>query len=54
MLLAQPTTVLLLTLPLCWLLWREWHRLRLACDPLSRRRRSQPARREGTLARHTS
>ncbi|MGY4000707.1 MATE family efflux transporter [Aeromonas sanarellii] len=53
-LLAQPTTVLLLTLPLCWLLWREWHRLRLACAPLSRRRRSQPARREGTLARHTS
>lgn len=32
-LLAQPTTVLLLTLPLCWLLWREWRRLKLACAP---------------------
>ena len=32
-LMAQPTTVLLLTLPLCWLLWREWRRLKLACAP---------------------
>lgn len=37
-LLAQPTTVLLLTLPLCWLLWREWHRLALACAPRHLRR----------------
>ncbi|MGL5503533.1 MAG: hypothetical protein ACRDCL_08375, partial [Aeromonas veronii] len=27
-LMAQPATVLLLTLPLCWLLWREWLRLK--------------------------
>ncbi|WP_270681734.1 hypothetical protein [Aeromonas sp. QDB51] len=24
---AQPATVLLLTPPLCWLLWREWRAL---------------------------
>jgi hypothetical protein len=24
---AQPATVLLLTRPLCWLLWREWRAL---------------------------
>ncbi|MEG0008251.1 MAG: MATE family efflux transporter [Aeromonas sp.] len=50
-LLAQPATVLLLTLPLCWLLWREWRRLKLACAPLSLRR-SQPIQaRQGVLAR---
>lgn len=53
-LLAQPTTVLLLTLPLCWLLWREWFRLKLTCAPLSQRRRPQPAHREGALARRAS
>lgn len=53
-LLAQPTTVLLLTLPLCWLLWREWHRLKLACAPLSQRRRPQLARQQGELARRAS
>lgn len=53
-LLAQPTTVLLLTLPLCWLLWREWFRLKLTCAPLSQRRRPQPVQREGALARRTS
>ena len=26
-LMAQPATVLLLTPPLCWLLWREWRAL---------------------------
>lgn len=53
-LLAQPTTVLLLTLPLCWLLWREWFRLKLTCAPLSQRRRPQPVQREGALARRAS
>ncbi|WP_339014050.1 MATE family efflux transporter [Aeromonas popoffii] len=33
-LMAQPTTVLLLTLPLCGLLWQEWRRLKRACTPL--------------------
>jgi putative MATE family efflux protein len=32
-LMAQPITVLLLSLPLCWLLWREWRRLKLVCTP---------------------
>ncbi|MGL4249075.1 MAG: MATE family efflux transporter [Aeromonas sp.] len=36
-LMAQPATVLLLTLPLCWLLWREWRDLKLACAPKARR-----------------
>lgn len=27
-LLAQPVTILLLTVPLCWLLWKEWLRLK--------------------------
>ena len=40
---AQPATVLLLTLPLCWLLWREWLRLKVACAPKAKRH-PQPAR----------
>ncbi|MGL5598224.1 MAG: MATE family efflux transporter [Aeromonas sp.] len=31
-LMAQPATILLLTIPLCWLLWREWSRLKRACS----------------------
>ncbi|WP_323965246.1 MATE family efflux transporter [Aeromonas hydrophila] len=51
-LLAQPTTVVLLTLPLCWLLWREWRRLKLACAPLSRpNRKPLGARQQVQLAR---
>ncbi|MGY3943307.1 MATE family efflux transporter [Aeromonas tecta] len=52
-LMAQPATVLLLTLPLCWLLWREWRRLKLACTPkphakpLTVRQGVQLARRAG-------
>lgn len=42
-LMAQPATVLLLTLPLCWLLWREWLRLKMACAPKAKQR-PQPAR----------
>ena len=42
-LMAQPATVLLLTLPLCWLLWREWLRLKMACAPKAKHR-PQPAR----------
>ncbi|WP_429034581.1 MATE family efflux transporter [Aeromonas veronii] len=42
-LMAQPATVLLLTLPLCWLLWREWLRLKMACAPTAKQR-PQPAR----------
>ncbi|MNJ75354.1 hypothetical protein D3C77_724400 [compost metagenome] len=38
MLLAQPATVLLLTPPLCWLLWREWRRLAQAKAPRHPRR----------------
>lgn len=51
-LMAQPTTVLLLTLPLCWLLWREWRRLALACAPRPLRR-TQPLgpRQEAQLTR---
>ena len=37
-LLAQPATVLLLTPPLCWLLWREWRRLTQAKAPRHPRR----------------
>ena len=50
-LLAQPTTVLLLTLPLCWLLWLEWHQLKLACAPHTRRSPKALARQQVTLAR---
>ncbi|MFQ2270724.1 MATE family efflux transporter [Aeromonas enteropelogenes] len=39
-LMAQPATVLLLTPPLCWLLWREWLRLKRACAPKPRQRRA--------------
>ncbi|WP_321166087.1 MATE family efflux transporter, partial [Serratia nevei] len=42
-LMAQPATVLLLTLPLCWLLWREWLRLKRACAPTIKRR-AKPVR----------
>lgn len=35
-LLAQPATILVLTIPLCWLLWAEWYRLKvLATKELS-------------------
>ncbi|WP_429170876.1 MATE family efflux transporter [Aeromonas rivipollensis] len=47
-LLAQPATVLLLTPPLCWLLWREWRRLAQA-RPL--RRQHSPALASRALAR---
>ncbi|MBV7435715.1 MATE family efflux transporter [Aeromonas sp. sif2416] len=51
-LMAQPTTVLLLTLPLCWLLWREWRRLALACAPRPlRRTRPLGPRQEAQLTR---
>ena len=46
-LLAQPATVLLLTPPLCWLLWREWRRLAQA-KPL--RRQHSPALASRALA----
>ena len=49
-LLAQPVTVLLLTPPLCWLLWREWHRLKEADAPLARPGPALP-RREQVLER---
>lgn len=51
-LLAQPTTVLLLSPPLCWLLWREWQTLAKACAPRVQRRRSRPS--EALLARRAS
>ena len=45
-------TAVLLTLPLCWLLWREWRRLKLACAPLSRpNRKPLGARQQVQLAR---
>ncbi|MGL4716822.1 MAG: MATE family efflux transporter, partial [Aeromonas sp.] len=47
-LMAQPATVLLLTLPLCWLLWREWLRLKLACMPPPKLN-PQPARTRATV-----
>ncbi len=47
-LMAQPATVLLLTLPLCWLLWREWLRLKRACAPTIKRR-AKPVRADGAI-----
>ncbi|MGB6189138.1 MAG: MATE family efflux transporter [Aeromonas molluscorum] len=48
-LLAQPTTVLLLTPPLCWLLWREWRRLKLACAPQGLHQAKPPVSKECRL-----
>ncbi|PJG60601.1 MATE family efflux transporter [Aeromonas cavernicola] len=42
-LLAQPTTVLLLTLPLCGLLWQEWRSLASAAHVGAHRRSPLPA-----------
>jgi len=47
-LMAQPATALLLTLPLCWLLWREWLRLKRACAPTAKRR-AKPVRADGAI-----